>query len=249
MKPVIGLTVHADRGAAGDLYPGHPLFYVERHYADTLQHHGMYPILIPVVQDGDFIQYLVGKLDGLVLTGGGFLRLQPTPQPLPGLKGTGSVRYAFERALLQAMIPKGAPILGICRGAQMINDVSGGTCINLDGKTTIEHHQGRKGISGDQVTHAVRLSPSSRIATWIGRQRIEVNSFHRQAVSTLGKGLKAAGWSEEDGVIEVFEGVDHPWLIGVQFHPEQLWRAYAYWTKFFTQLRQAAIQYRRSQSQ
>ena len=127
------------------------------------------------------------------------------------------MRYAFERALLQAMIPKGAPILGICRGAQMINDVRGGTCTNLDGKTTAEHHQGRKGISGDQATHAVRLSPASRIANWIGLHRIEVNSFHRQAVSRLGTGLKAVGWSEEDGVIEVFEGVDHPWLMGCNF--------------------------------
>lgn len=247
MTPWIGLTVHADEGSPGDLFPGHPLFYVERHYVNALYSHSLHPMLIPVIKDKVYLEQLAEKLDGLILTGGGYLSLQQgTDKSLPGLAGTGSERYEFEFALLQKMLPTGMPILGICRGAQMINEVYGGTLYNLEGRTNIEHQQEKVGVPGGQTTHRIRLATDSRLAHWIGCQQVEVNSFHRQAVSQPGKGLKAVAWSVDDGVIEALEGVDHPWLVGLQFHPEQLWHQNRNWSKLFAAFHEAAVQYRYS---
>lgn len=244
MKPAIGVTLHTDQGMAGDLFPGHPLYYVEHHYIEAIHRHGMRPVLLPVIQDLSHMEYLAGSLDGLMLTGGGFLPLQTeTDHTLPGLKGTGEERFAFEQTLLRFILPTGMPVLGICRGCQMINDVHGGTLYNLEGTTNIEHHQEKRGIPGDQATHAIRLARDSKLASWLGTSELPVNSFHRQAISRLGNGLRPTGWSVEDDVIETIEGTEHPWLIGLQFHPEKLWREDARWSGLYDALRHAAFRY------
>lgn len=243
-KPWIGVTMHVDAGDAEELYPGHPLMYVERTYLDTLHRHGMKPLLLPVLTEREAICEYLAHLDGLLLTGGGYMRLDVPNLSLPGLRGTARERYDFETALLAEALPRGMPIMGICRGCQMINEFLGGTLENLPPDGPVEHHQERKGIPGHVPVHAVRLEPSSRLRECIGEARVAVNSFHRQAVFRPGRGLKVAGRCEEDGVAEVLEGETHPWLLGLQFHPEKLWAGDSLWSKLFLSFREAALSYR-----
>ena len=106
------------------------------------------------------------------------------------------------------------PTLGICRGQQLLNVALGGSLIqHLD-----DHRQ-----PGDRtaLTQPLTVAPGSRLAEIFGSTRIEVNTMHHQAVDQLGRGLSAVAWAE-DGTIEGLESTQHPWLLMVQFHPEEL---------------------------
>lgn len=245
MKPLIGVTVHADEGSDRDLYPNHPLFYVERHYVYALQRHNMNPVLLPVLNDYRDIYPYLELLDGLLLTGGGYLNLNETASSLPNLQGTGGERLTFECALLEEAVPCEFPILGICRGQQTINRFFGGTIVNLPEESPINHHQETDNIPGGQSTHEIHVERNSEMSQLTGiRAYDKVNSFHRQAVERPGEGLKVSAWCPEDGVIEAVESVEHPWLFGLQFHPEQLWETNNSWSRLFANMCEAAIDYR-----
>jgi len=240
----IGVTAPVDRGEAADLYPGHPLLYLERTYLDALQSHGMMPLILPPVDDEKWLMRYASQIDGLLLTGGGYLPLEGDPSRLPGLEGTGRERFAFEMALLEAVVPTGMPVMGICRGCQMINAFFGGSLVNLSAEGTARHHQEKRKIPGHVPVHGLKVDPGSRVAAWTGQTEIRVNSFHRQAIARPGKGLTVTARCAEDGVAEVVEAQDHPWLVGFQFHPEKLWRTEPVWSNVFRSFREAARAYR-----
>lgn len=239
----IGLTIHSDSGTDRDLYPGYPLFYVEKAYTAALTAHGMDPVLFPVIADRRRIRSYLEKVQGLLVTGGGRLA-PPEGEALPDLKGTAEERYVFERLLLEEALASGMPVLGICRGAQMINEVLQGSLINLDPSLVTRHQQDIEGMPGWRPHHRLKLTEDSRVAGWIGATDVTVNSFHRQAVHRPGRGLRVTGRAPEDGVAEVLEGTDHPWLIGLQFHPERLCRGDVRWSGLFCAFREAAKTYR-----
>jgi putative glutamine amidotransferase len=120
----------------------------------------------------------------------------------------------LELAVAYWAIHSDVPTLGICRGQQLLNVALGGSLIqHLD-----EHRQ-----PGDRtaLTQTLTVTPGSRLAGVFGATRIEVNTMHHQAVREVANGLEAVAWSE-DGTIEGMESNDHPWLLMVQFHPEEL---------------------------
>jgi putative glutamine amidotransferase len=120
----------------------------------------------------------------------------------------------LELAVASWAIHSDVPTLGICRGQQLLNVALGGSLIqHLD-----DHRQ-----AGDRtaLTQELTVSPGSRLAEVFGATRLEVNTMHHQAVKDIGRGLEAVAWSE-DGTIEGMESRDHPWLLMVQFHPEEL---------------------------
>lgn len=155
MKPWIGVTTHMDKGELQDIYPNHPLLYIERHYIEALQSHNMIPILLPPISDRAEIQNYLGKLDGLLISGGGFLPLKKSSGLSLGLRETGTERYSFELSLLEEALPLRIPVLGVCRGKQMINEVCGGTLKNID--SLVEHHQEKNNIPGDTPTHELKV--------------------------------------------------------------------------------------------
>jgi putative glutamine amidotransferase len=115
----------------------------------------------------------------------------------------------------------GLPIFGICRGAQALNVARGGTLHqHLPAVTdlTIEHRQTEPGWA---ETHEVRVEPGSRLYAVLGRERSGVNSFHHQAVDTLGTGLRAVAWAP-DGTVEGIEDAGERFVLGVQWHAETL---------------------------
>lgn len=226
----VGVTIHADQGGDRDLYPGHPLLYVERYTIELLRLAGMNPYLIPVYSDG-FLPPLE-HLKGFVFTGGGYLNLSGPRSNLAGLGTTGVERYTIEKKLIEYGVNHEIPMIGFCRGAQMINHVLGGTLENIP-EDGYEHHQEKECIPGNQPVHAIRLSGGSRFHSIMKVDILDVNSFHRQHMESLGRGLKTVATSLPDGLIEAFESDVHPFLYGFQFHPEKLYLNQPIWLQFF----------------
>jgi len=131
-------------------------------------------------------------------------------------------RDLFELALFAAARQRGLPILGVCRGIQVVNVAMGGTLyqdLPSERPGPVDHNPP---AARSDRSHAVRLLPGSRAAAALGRDRVAVNSFHHQAVKDLAPGLVASGWTE-DGLIEAVEtGEGEPWLLAVQWHPEEM---------------------------
>jgi putative glutamine amidotransferase len=180
----------------------------------------------PPVDDGFF-----AEVDGLVLPGG--------PDPHPSLWGEpvhpttviDEPRDRIEYALLEGCIERGIPVLGVCRGLQVINVARGGTLVQDLPPGSVEH---RGSADRTVLAHELRVLEGSRMATICGGTELRVNSAHHQAIDRLGEGLLACGWAE-DGCVEAIEWADDDyWLVAVQYHPEDLHPADAAHLRLFT---------------
>lgn len=162
----------------------------------------------------------LGKLDGVLITGGEDVdpRLYgetPHPKTQPANK----VRDAFEVAIIQEAVKRDMPLLGICRGMQIMNVALGGKLI--------QHMDGHHGTDGrEEVFHEIFISPGSKLALMIGQGHGGfplVNSIHHQGLDNarVAKGLRAVAFSPKDGVVEALESTSNAFVIGVQWHPER----------------------------
>ncbi|HEU4953054.1 MAG TPA: gamma-glutamyl-gamma-aminobutyrate hydrolase family protein, partial [Gemmatimonadales bacterium] len=162
-------------------------------------------------------------VDGLVLTGGedmdpAWYRMEPHPKANPPSRE----RDLFELALLATARQREIPMLGICRGIQVLNVALGGTLWqDLPSELVGAVDHSPEAARSDR-THVVRLQAGSLIASALGGTEVRVNSFHHQAIRDLAPKLVATGWTE-DGLIEAVEGAPgEPWLLAVQWHPEEM---------------------------
>lgn len=193
-------------------------------YSEAVAQFGGLPLMVANLSPELAEDYLNG-IDGVLLTGG--VDVDPTffgeePHPLLGLVDLS--RDHFELALYRAARARGLPVLGICRGHQLINVASGGTLhqhIPALPKT-VQHEQ--LGIGGSP-SHGVVLEPTSILAEAFAQERIRTNSYHHQAVHKLGKGLRVTGRSA-DGLAEVVESTEGSFVLGVQWHPEMSFQAF-----------------------
>jgi putative glutamine amidotransferase len=225
-KPLIGLTTSELRMpvAAGRRPQSEPPMRelaLGLGYPGAIERAGAVPVILPPLH-GDAIDMLVGRLDGLLLSGGPDIDPHTYgAEPHPALGPTEKEIDVFELALIDSAERREIPILAICRGMQALNVARGGTLVQdlpteYDG--ALPHRQDEPGRI---PTHEVRLARGSRIARVVGGTRIQVNSFHHQAVERLGTGLSAVGWAP-DGVIEAIEDPSRGFMIGVQWHAESL---------------------------
>jgi putative glutamine amidotransferase len=226
-KPMIGVTVSEIRAKedAQRVRHGEPRqteMTLGLSYMRAVERAGGLPVALPPLESEN-VDPLLEQLSGLLLTGG--------PDIDPACYGAephaelGPIDHgvdAFEIALCRQAERRGMPILGICRGAQVLNVAREGSLIqhlpDLADRT-IEHRQTEP---GDRTTHEVRVAPDSGLAQTTGGGPVNVNSFHHQAIDRLGIGLRPVAWAR-DGVIEAVEGSnDGRFVLGVQWHAETL---------------------------
>jgi putative glutamine amidotransferase len=210
---VIGVSAYAERArwAAWDM----PASLVPQRYLDKVLATGGVPVVLPAVAG---ISGVLPRIDGLLLVGGGDLdavRYGAVPHPRNGPVNV--ARDIAEMALLDHALRLEMPILGVCRGAQLLNVALGGTLHQH--VPDVVGHQGHSGGDGVFARHAVHLQPGSRVARAVNRLTLDVPSLHHQAVDRLGAGLIASAWAG-DGLIEAIELDGHPFTVGVQWHPE-----------------------------
>ena len=190
-------------------------------YPEAIERAGGIPVIIPLLRP-DTIATLLDQVDGVCLPGGP--DVQPSvygEQPHPELGPTEPRVDAVELALVKAAERRRLPILGICRGMQVLNVARGGT-LHQHLPDVVGHQLAHRQLEhGSITTHRVETAPHSRLRSTLGGPWLEVNSFHHQAVRTLGKNLVATAWAE-DGTIEAVEDQDGRLVLGVQWHAEGL---------------------------
>lgn len=191
-------------------------------YTEALRAVGLRPYVLPVLRAADADAMLEG-VDGLLLTGGE--DVDPArygERPHPALGDVHAVRDEFELALVRAARARELPTFALCRGVQVANVALGGTLIQdlpSEWPDALPHESGRG--RGDR-THGVALDAGSRLARACGATEISVNSMHHQALARVANGLAATAHAP-DGVIEGVEWTgDDWWMLGVQWHPEEL---------------------------
>jgi len=215
--PMIGLTAYP---RMVDIVPERTLLHTaSRTYVESVVRAGGVPVVLPVV-DPSLAAEVVGRIDGLILTGGG--DVDPAAYGEAAADQTDNVdlaRDAWEAACLQAALDRRLPVLAICRGVQVLNVTLGGGLVQ-DVPTATGVRHGWAGRAGELV-HAVRLEPGSRLAGLLDGTEIGANSLHHQAVGRLGRGVRAVGWAP-DGTVEAVEVDDRPEVVAVQWHPELL---------------------------
>jgi putative glutamine amidotransferase len=184
---------------------------------------GGVPVMLSPLMGPSFAGRALDGVDGLVLTGGedmdpAWYQAAPHPRANPPSRE----RDLFELAIFAAARERELPVLGICRGIQVVNVALGGTLwqdLPSERPGEVDHNPE---TARDERTHLVRLEPGSLTASALGGTEIRVNSFHHQAIRDLAPKLVATGWTE-DGLIEAVEGAPgQPWLLAVQWHPEEM---------------------------
>jgi putative glutamine amidotransferase len=219
--PVIGISAYSQRARWGnwDL----PAILLPRRYTDMVANAGGIPVLLPPTPA---VAGALPRLDGLVLSGGGDIdpaRYGATRDPECGQANP--ERDDAELELCNAAITAGLPLLGICRGLQVINVALGGTLYQH--LPALVGHDGHSPESAGYGTHKVSIAPGSRLASVLQVSEAAVPTHHHQSIDRLGAGLVATAWTD-DGVIEAAEfaaerdpaGEGTPFMIAVQWHPE-----------------------------
>ena len=164
----------------------------------------------------------LASCDGLLLPGGGDLQPHLYGQEVDPKCGKPDIaRDAGEWAILEEFLPTGKPILGICRGVQLMNVFCGGTLHQDIVDISICKHSDFKNRSG--FTHKVTLTPGTRLHTILGVDTCNANSMHHQAAAQVAPGLAVSAVSA-DGIVEALEKPDHSFFVGVQWHPEHMYK-------------------------
>ena len=223
---LIGMSPRILREVPKELgFRGKTLQYLEQSVAHWVMALGAMVVMVPTVEKQSVIRRadvdipdVVDLLDGLILQGGADLHPKLYCEPKTHSRGAmDDVRDRFELELLRAFAAAGKPVLGICRGMQLINVAFGGTLyqdLQLDGATKESHVLAE---AYDEHTHALRLE--GWFAQVHGVREARINSIHHQGAKKIGDGLVAEAFAP-DGVVEAVRGTGENFIVGVQWHPE-----------------------------
>ncbi len=193
-----------------------------RNYSQAVVAAGGLPLMVAVLDEQLAGEYAAGN-DALLLTGGA--DVDPAAfgaHPEPGLGSVDERRDAFEIALYRAFRALRKPVLGVCRGLQVINVAEGGTLHqHIPALTQAWQHE-QHDLRGTPL-HPVKMAPGSRLAAAFGTTSVRANSYHHQAIDLVGAGLKAVAHAG-DGLVEAVEERHGSWVLAVQWHPEMAYR-------------------------
>jgi putative glutamine amidotransferase len=206
---------------------------------------GGLPIIFPISgDDPGLIEGYLDSVEGLLFTGGedvapayyGEARDERCEEP-------DADRDIFEIALARRALTQRLPILGICRGLQLLNVAAGGTLYqDLTCRPGTLLHHSADGKQRQNAVHGVRIKPGSRLHAMMSVTESEVTSTHHQFVKALAPGFRIAAESTEDEIIEGIESPDHPFLVAVQWHPERMFQRHKEQLALFQGLVSAARQ-------
>ncbi|MBK7316060.1 gamma-glutamyl-gamma-aminobutyrate hydrolase family protein [Candidatus Villigracilis affinis] len=216
-KPLIGITTRNGRDA-----DGHPLTALQHSYINAIVQAGGMPVLIPSMLALEDFTSLYSLLAG-ISSGGGDVSLEYfNGSDHPRIGEVDKMRDTTEITLMRAAVNDGKPLLGICRGAQVMNVALGGTLythIHDQLKGALDHDY--PGDLRRVIVHPVNVDESTRSAEIFGETLLNVNSLHHQGLKDIAPSLRVAGHAP-DGLVEVVEIPDHPYAVAVQWHPEWL---------------------------
>ncbi|RCH67265.1 gamma-glutamyl-gamma-aminobutyrate hydrolase family protein [Streptomyces sp. SDr-06] len=208
-KPLIGISTYLEpaRWGVWDL----PAALLPAGYPRLVRASGGLAAMLPPDDDPAAAAAVVARLDGLVIAGGADVEparygAEPSPRTGPPARE----RDAWELALIDAALASGTPLLGICRGLQLLNVALGGTLV--------QHLEGHTGGRGEFGSHTVKPVPGTLYASLVP-EAADVPTYHHQCVDRLGAGLVASAHAA-DGTVEAAELPGAGWVLGVQWHPE-----------------------------
>ncbi|MDQ3758864.1 MAG: gamma-glutamyl-gamma-aminobutyrate hydrolase family protein [Actinomycetota bacterium] len=216
-KPVVGITA-AIESAAWTLWKDTLANLSQRTYSLCVADAGATPVILPPDEASEGApDDVLDILDALILSGGA--DLDPASygaEPHEATTGFKAERDRFELALARRALGRDTPVLGICRGMQLLNVACGGTLIQ-----DLANRQVHVEVPGTFSHHGVRLEPGSLAARSLGGELVDVHSHHHQGVDRLGDGLEVTGWAEPDDLVEAIEMPGRRFALGVMWHPEE----------------------------
>jgi putative glutamine amidotransferase len=223
-----------------------PKLALNRAYFDALETAGAFALPIPITPDADRLRFYYELLDGLLLPGGADVE--------PGRYGAVACEDCnldlmpeldeVELTLARWAVADGLPVLGICRGIQVLNVACEGTLwqdVNVEGATHEDHDREPR----DLLVHGLDVEPGTLLARTLGETHLRVNSLHHQAIRDLGHSLRAVAYSP-DGLVEGVELPGREFVLGIQCHPEELSRKENWAARIFAGLVDAAGRERRA---
>ncbi|HSJ53148.1 MAG TPA: gamma-glutamyl-gamma-aminobutyrate hydrolase family protein, partial [Anaerolineae bacterium] len=219
--PIIGLTAIAI--APAKEY-GSPRLGLNQTYVDAVARAGGAPLLIPHLADESLLRALYERLDGLLLTGGEDIDPIHFGEPIHEKCGSISAeRDSTELRLTRWAAAEGKPVLAICRGIQVLNVALGGSLYQdiAAQLSKARRHDWYPGFPRNHLAHSAQIAPGTRLATIAGTETLQVNSLHHQSLKDVAPGLVVTAVAP-DGVVEAVEASEHPFALGVQWHPEEL---------------------------
>lgn len=217
-KPIIGITSAYEKEKELKNYHRTTVCI---DYAKSIAEAGGIPLVIPTLENREDIRAQLEIVDGLLLSGG--VDINPQYYNEDFLEGMGLVcpeRDRNEWTILEEYLPTGKPILGVCRGMQLLNVFHGGSLYQDMRHISKEILKHRQDFLPELEVHRVKLEENSILGRLYGNE-VLTNSFHHQAISRLGKDLRVTG-KTHDNIIEVIEGERKEFLLGVQWHPEMM---------------------------
>lgn len=248
-RPIIGVTTTNLKALSGipDTVP--ESWVMSHRFVTAPAQAGGLPWMLPLIEDEATLRGMYEGVHGLLVPGGA--DVDPTTygeERHERCERSDPPRDRVELQLIRWALEDGKPVLGICRGIQLINLAHGGSLYQDLGAQcagSVKHdYFPNQGFARDHLIHDVRIEAGSRLAGILGAQVLRVNSMHHQAVDRVGDGLLVSARSAEDDVVEGVEVSDHPFMIGVQWHPEALSERDPVMRALFTGLVEAAAAHR-----
>lgn len=213
MKPRIGMLI---RMKSGDNH-----YVIGQSDINAVKNAGGLPVLIPVMNSTEDIPEQVENIDALYIPGGPDINtLLFGEEPIIGMGGSRRSDDIYEMEIIRQAAAKNLPILGVCRGEQVINIAFGGTVyqdIPAQYPNALRHRQPDPGC---EMTHSVKVEKGTALYALCNCERLEVNTFHHESVREPGRGIKVSA-TAPDGIIEAIESEDGR-IMGIQWHPELL---------------------------
>jgi putative glutamine amidotransferase len=244
MRPRIGITSwHRDDRDRLERWEA-----IRDTYTGAIRTAGGVALILPIAEnEPDLIADYLNAVDALLFTGG--------EDVAPAYYGESQEeccqepdreRDLFEIHLARVALSRRTPILGICRGLQLLNVAAGGTLYqDLQCRPGTKAYHAASLADRQKLIHAVRILPDTRLRSIMGVVESRVTSTHHQFVKDLAPGFRVTAESQEDGIVEGIEAPDHPFLVAVQWHPERMYRDHAEHLALFQELVMAGRQPRR----